>query len=115
MMTSTFQPPSSSSMVFDGFIPSTVHTQVPRADNLAVLERTADYVLDDCLFALGQAVGTRKTIDYDAIVWVRDHFRAKFLGALQAFGNRWVDDRENVTGAAFMLAERAVRYAGDAQ
>jgi len=29
---------------------------------------------------------------------------------MQAFGNRWTQDRANVTSVAIMLAERAVRY-----
>ena len=77
------------------------------------VERAATFVLDDCLFALGQAVGTRTTLEYDALVWIRQHFHARFVRAILAFGNRWAEDRETVTGAAFMLAERAVRYAAD--
>jgi hypothetical protein len=74
-------------------------------------ERTADCIIDDCLVAMGQVVGTRTTIDYDAIVWLRDRYRAKFLRVLHIFGDRWIDDRHNVTSVAFMLGERAVRYA----
>jgi hypothetical protein len=70
--------------------------------------------LDDCMFALGQAVGTRMTLDYEAVIWIRQHFLARFTHAIATFGNRWAQDRDNVTGAAFMLGERAVRYAGDA-
>ena len=29
---------------------------------------------------------------------------------MMAFGNRWLEDRSNVTSVAIMLAERAVRY-----
>lgn len=77
------------------------------------LELIADCILDDCLFAMGQVVGTRTTIDYDAVIWLRDHFRANFLRVLHRFGNRWVHDRDNVTAVAAMLGERAVRYASD--
>jgi hypothetical protein len=71
-------------------------------------------ILDDCFFAVGQVVGMRKTVDYDAVLWWRDHYRAKFLRAMDAFGNRWATDRDNVTGVAMLFGERAVRYAGDA-
>lgn len=73
--------------------------------------RAVEYILDDCFFALGQAIGMRTTIDYDAVAFIRDHFRARFLGAMGTFGNRWGQDRQNVTAVAMMLGERAVRYA----
>lgn len=76
-------------------------------------ERAVDYILDDCFFAVGQVVGTRKTVDYDAVLWWRDHYRAKFVRAIRAFGNRWQADRQNVTGVALMFGERAVRHAGE--
>lgn len=75
------------------------------------LEETVEYVLADCSFAVGQTVGMRTTVDYDAIVWWHDHFRAKFLAAMRRHGQRWLQDRENVTGVGWMLGERAVRYA----
>ena len=77
------------------------------------LERAVEYIVDDCFFTVGQVIGMRMTVDYDAVIWWRDHYRAKFLAAMQAFGNRWLQDRQNVTGVALMLGERAVRYAGD--
>jgi hypothetical protein len=75
------------------------------------LERDVEHILDDCFFTVGQAVGMRMTADYEAIVWWRDHFRPKFINAMKSFGNRWLDDRDNVTGVGLMLGERAVRYA----
>jgi hypothetical protein len=83
--------------------PSTVDAQE--------LERQVEYILDDCFFTLGQVVGMRTTVDYDAVMFIRDHFRVKFLAAMTAFGNRWQQDRSNVTSVVMMLAERAVRYA----
>ena len=77
------------------------------------LDRAVEYILDECFFALGQAIGMRTTLDYDAVQFIRDHYRVKFLGAMRAFGNRWSQDRQNVTGVAMMLGERAIRYAGD--
>ena len=78
-------------------------------------ERDVDYILNDCFFAIGQVVGTRKTVEYDAVLWWREHYRSKFLRAMEAFGNRWSMDRQNVTGVAMLFGERAVRYAADAE
>ena len=75
------------------------------------LDEAVEYVLGDCFFAVGQTIGMRMTVDYDAVIWWHDHFRAKFLAAMQRQGNRWLQDRENVTAVGWMLAERAVRYA----
>jgi hypothetical protein len=77
------------------------------------IERAVEYIVDDCFFAMGQAIGMRMTVDYDAVIFMRDHYRAKFLSAMRAFGNRWAQDRQNVTGVALMFGERAARYAGD--
>ena len=74
-------------------------------------EEAVEYVLGDCFFAVGQTIGMRTTVDYDAVVWWHDHFRTKFLAAMRRHGNRWLQDRENVTGVGWMLAERAVRHA----
>ena len=75
------------------------------------LERAVEFIVNDCFFAVGQAIGMRATVEYDAVIWWHDHFRAKFLNAMSNFGNRWLVDRQNVTAVAFMLGERAVRYA----
>lgn len=75
------------------------------------LEDAVAYVLVDCCFAVGQAMGMRTVVDYDAIVWWHDHFKEKFLAAMRCHGNRWMLDRENVTGVGWMLAERAVKHA----
>lgn len=75
------------------------------------LERAVEFIVNDCFFAVGQAIGMRTTVEYDAVIWWHDHFRAKFLNAMGEFGNRWLVDRQNVTAVAFMLGERAVRYA----
>ena len=75
------------------------------------LEQTVEYVLADCFFAVGQTVGMRTTVDYEAVTWWHDHFRAKFLTALRRHGDRWQQDRETVTTVGWMLAERAVRHA----
>ena len=75
------------------------------------LEEAVKYVLSDCFFAVGQTIGMRMTVDYDAVIWWHDHFRTKFLAAMGRQGNRWLEDRENVTAVGWMLAERAVRHA----
>jgi hypothetical protein len=85
----------------------------PDADamrDVHMLEREVEYIVDDCFFTVGQVVGMRTTLDYEAVIWWRDHYRAKFLAAMTANGNTWREDRANVTGVAIMLAERAVRY-----
>jgi hypothetical protein len=74
------------------------------------LNQEVEYVVDECFFTVGQVVGMRTTIDHDVVRWWREHYRARFLAAMQAFGNRWLQDRANVTSVAIMLAERAVRY-----
>ena len=75
------------------------------------LAKAVEYVLSDCFFAVGQTIGMRTTVDYEAVVWWHDHFRAKFLAAIRRHGNRWLQDREAVTGVGWMLAERALRHA----
>ena len=39
------------------------------------LQEAVHYVLGDCFFAVGQTIGMRMTVDYDAVVWWHDHFR----------------------------------------
>ena len=70
-----------------------------------------EHVLSDCFVAVGQSIGMRTTVDYDAIVWWHDHFRTKFLAAMRRHGDRWLQDREGVTGVGWMLAQRAMRHA----
>lgn len=77
-------------------------------------ERTVDVVLDDLFLSVGQAIGLRASMDYDAVVWLRTHFRQKFLAALHRQGNRWLEDRAIVTAVSALFAERAVRYADGA-
>jgi hypothetical protein len=78
--------------------------------DVRALDQEVEYVVDECFFTVGQVVGMRATIDYDVVRWWREHFRARFLAAMKVFGNRWLQDRANVTSVAVMLAERAVRY-----
>ena len=77
----------------------------------ADLEIAVDYILDDCFFSVGQAVGDRKEVEHSAVMWWRDRYREKFLRAMQAFGNTWMIDRHRVTAVCRMLGERAVAHA----
>ena len=82
-----------------------------RSDSQAEnLERAVEYVVADCFFAVGQSIGMRTTVDYEAVAWWHDHYRTRFLDALRR-GNDWRKARENVTAVGWMLAERAVRHA----
>jgi hypothetical protein len=83
-------------------------------DETVAHERAVDAILDDCFLSIGQGIGLRATFDYDAVVWVRNNFRTKFLAAMGHFGNRWLEDRATVTAVASMLGERAVRHANGA-
>ena len=88
-------------------------TGAESASEVQFLEEAVEYILADCAFAVGQAIGMRTTVDYDAIVWWHNHFRTKFLAAIRRSGNQWLKDRENVTAVGWMLGERAVRHAAD--
>lgn len=78
----------------------------------ADLETAIDFILDDCFFSVGQAVGDRKKVEHAAIVWWRERYRVKFLRAMKAFGNTWLTDRSRVTAVCHLLGERAVEHAG---
>ena len=72
-----------------------------------------DYVLRDCFFAVGQAVGTRKHLEYDAIMWWHARYRDRFLHAMTHLGNSWTRDRHRVTAVGRFLGERALHHAGE--
>jgi hypothetical protein len=83
-------------------------------DQTAEYARAADVILDDLFLSVGQAIGLRASMDFDAVVWLRAHFRQKFVAALNHQGNRWLEDRAVVTAVSGLFAERAVRYANGA-
>lgn len=85
-----------------------------RPGQTLALERALDAIVDDCCLAVGQGVGLRAVLDFDAVCQMRGNFRPKFLAAMRQFGNRWLEDRQTVTAVAMMLGERAVRYANGA-
>lgn len=72
-----------------------------------------DYILNDCFFAVGQAVGTQKSLDFNVIPWWRARYRAFFLHAMSANGNSWLRDRHRVTAVGRFLGQRALHHAGD--
>jgi len=72
-----------------------------------------DYILNDCFFAVGQAVGTGKTLDFEVISWWRSRYRAFFLHAMSANGNSWLKDRDRVIAVGRFLGQRALHHASD--
>ena len=47
-----------------------------------------DYILNDCFVAVGQAVGTQKSLELDVLPWWRARYRAFFLHAMTTKGKR---------------------------
>ena len=86
---------------------------MPGAFERLAPEEAVDYIVNECFFAVGQAVGTAKALDAEAVRWWRRHYRTRFLGAMARFGNRWTLDRDKVSAVGRLLAVRAMRYAGD--
>lgn len=76
-------------------------------------QQEVDYILHDCFFAVGQAIGPTKRISFDTIVWWRTRYRASFLDALIRRGNSWVRDRERVMAVGQLLGAHAARAAGE--
>jgi hypothetical protein len=72
-----------------------------------------DYILNDCFFAVGQSVGTLKSLDFDVIPWWRTRYRAFFLDAMTTTGTSWLKDRDRVMAVGRFLGQRAVHHAGD--
>jgi hypothetical protein len=72
-----------------------------------------DYILNDCFLAVGQAVGTEKSLDFDVIQWWRARYRAFFLHAMTVNGNSWLTDRKRVTAVGRFLGQRALFHAAD--
>lgn len=73
-----------------------------------------DYILSDCFLAVGQAVGTNKTIDFDAVTWWHQRYRRAFHNAITTQGASWATDRGRVTAVGRYLGQRAVEHAGTA-
>lgn len=75
--------------------------------------REVDYILDDCFLAVGQTIGTQKTLDFGVVGWWRDRYRVFFLSAMEHLGNSWQKDRDRVTAVGRYLGERALFHAGE--
>lgn len=71
-----------------------------------------DYILHDCVFAIGQAIGTDKTVDHEAVAWIRTRYRDTFVHAIADNGNSWSHDRHRVTAVGRYLGQRALVHAG---
>mgnify|MGYP000924652199 CR=1 FL=1 len=88
--------------------------QPTSADASLAVAELAECIVADCFLSVGQAIGLRATLEFDAVQWLHEHFRRKFTAALGHHGNRWLDDRAVVTAVAGLFAERALRHAGEA-
>lgn len=76
-------------------------------------QQEVDYILHDCFFAVGQAIGRSKRISPDAAAWWRTRYRERFVQAMIELGNSWVRDRDRVTAVGRLLGQYAAREAGD--
>jgi len=72
-----------------------------------------DAILNDCLLAAGQGIGTEKSVDFDVVVWWRSRYRRFFLHAITAKGNDYAADRRRVTAVGRYLGQRALHHASD--
>lgn len=72
-----------------------------------------DYILNDCFLAVGQAIGTARSVDFEALEWWRTRYRVAFLNAMVRKGNSWEFDRDRVTAVGRFLGQRALCHAGD--
>jgi hypothetical protein len=70
-----------------------------------------DAILNDCLLAAGQGIGTEKSVDFDVVVWWRTRYRRFFLHAIAAHGNDYAADRRRVTAVGRYLGQRALHHA----
>ncbi len=72
-----------------------------------------DFILNDCLLAAGQGIGTEKSVDFAVVVWWRARYRQFFEHAIAA-GNSWTADRHRVTAVGRYLGQRALHHASGA-
>ena len=71
-----------------------------------------NYILSDCFLAVGQAVGPRKTLDFDTVIWWHRRYRQAFHHAMTTRGTSWVADRDRVTAVGRYLGQRVVEDTG---
>lgn len=74
-------------------------------------EHEVDLILDDCFFSVGQMMSTQEGVDYDAIVWLRDRYRARFLRTITETAQVWPQDRDRLTAVSRYLGQRVVHHA----
>ena len=72
-----------------------------------------DAILNDCLLAAGQGIGSEKSVDFDVVVWLRARYRRFFLHAIAANGNSYEADRLRVTAVGRHLGQRALHHASE--
>jgi len=70
-----------------------------------------DVIVNDCLLAAGQGIGTEKSVDFAAIAWWRERYRRFFLHAITELGNSYDADRARVTAVGRYLGQRALFHA----
>ena len=70
-----------------------------------------DAILNDCLLAAGQGIGTEKSVDFAVVVWWRTRYRQFFLHAITAKSNSYEADRRRVTAVGRYLGQRALHHA----
>jgi hypothetical protein len=75
-------------------------------------EHQVDHILDDCFFAVGQSISELHDVDYDAIVWLRDRYRPRFLHMITALPHVWPEDRDRLMAVSRYLGQRVVQHAG---
>ena len=72
-----------------------------------------DAILNDCLLAAGQGIGSEKSVDFDVVLWWRARYRRFFLHAITANGNSYEADRRRVTAVGRYLGHRALYHASE--
>ncbi len=73
-----------------------------------------DYILSDCFLAVGQAVGTDRTVEVDVVTWWYERYQRAFHHAITTHGASWTADRQRVTAVGRHLGQRVVEHAGRA-
>ena len=73
-----------------------------------------DYILADCFLAVGQAVGTDKTLDFDVVIWWHQRYGRAFHHAMTTQAASWAADRGRVTAVGRHLGQRVVEHTGPA-
>jgi hypothetical protein len=73
-----------------------------------------DAILNDCLLAAGQGIGTEKSVDFEVVAWWRARYRRFFLHAITVKGNSYAADRQRVTAVGRYLGQRALHHAANA-